>query len=443
MKTRTGEAKRLVDNWQPTFYVAGEMRDLISVARGLNIEGASIEEMYVDPGDSEKSEVLQVPVSNTSEASRLAEMIFSRYRGIRLFNVDVPSNQMYLYTNDIFPYGYAEARCSQGSLRWRMLERVEDTEYEVPHLESVELDVVVAREGGIAKMSDPIEKITVRHGDETVVFDGGGEADKLLSLVGVIQEIDPEIIYTKNGDGFVFPYLAERASRHGIIEEMVLGREDAPLIRWRHGQSYVSYGIVNYRPNPTRLLGRLHIDRENAMIYEDCGLEGVVEVARTCRIPGQRVVNSTIGTSMTSIQLYHAVRGDILIPWLKAQPEDIKTAEELLIADRGGLYYAPHVGIHENVGELDFTSLYPTLMLTKNLSAETVRCRCCPDSPNRVPELNYNICSRREGIVPRSLRLLLDKRAQYKRWKNETGDSTLRKRYDKRQAALKWILVCS
>lgn len=120
MKTRTGEAKRLVDNWQPTFYVAGEMRDLISIARGLNIEGASIEEMYVDPGDSEKSEVLRVPVSSTSEASRLAEMIFSRYRGIRLFNVDVPSNQMYLYTNDIFPYGYAEARCSQASLHWRI-----------------------------------------------------------------------------------------------------------------------------------------------------------------------------------------------------------------------------------------------------------------------------------------------------------------------------------
>jgi DNA polymerase elongation subunit (family B) len=47
------------------------------------------------------------------------------------------------------------------------------------------------------------------------------------------------------------------------------------------------------------------------------------------------------------------------------------------------------------------------------------------------------------GIVPRSLGVLLRKRAAYKRLKKEAPDPPARLRYDQRQAALKWILVCS
>lgn len=205
----------------------------------------------------------------------------------------------------------------------------------------------------------------------------------------------------------------------------------------------MSYGRVCYRPAPTRLFGRIHIDSENSILYEDCGLPGIIEVARLCRIPAQRVSNTTIGTSMTSAQLYEAVHSGILIPWRKTNAEDLKTANELLLADRGGLYYEPTVGIHESVGELDFTSLYPMIMLKKNLSSETVRCKCCPDSKNRVPELGYNICEKHVGIVPRSLQLLLDKRQQYKELKQTTTDPELRRIYEMRQAALKWILVCA
>jgi len=101
------------------------------------------------------------------------------------------------------------------------------------------------------------------------------------------------------------------------------------------------------------------------------------------------------------------------------------------------------VGLHESVGELDFTSLYPMIMLTKNLSGETVRCKCCPDSKSRVPELGYNICEKRIGIVPRSLKLLLEKRQRYKELRQTTTDPELRRIYEMRQAALKWILVCA
>jgi DNA polymerase elongation subunit (family B) len=80
-------------------------------------------------------------------------------------------------------------------------------------------------------------------------------------------------------------------------------------------------------------------------------------------------------------------------------------------------------------------------MLTRNISAETVLCKCCPNSRIRVPELGYNICEKRKGIVPKTLELLLRKRFKYKSVMKETSDEKLRHAYDMRQAALKWILV--
>ena len=95
------------------------------------------------------------------------------------------------------------------------------------------------------------------------------------------------------------------------------------------------------------------------------------------------------------------------------------------------------------MGELDFSSLYPMVMLKENLSGETVKCGCCTGSTIRVPELGYNICQRWQGIVPRSLDILLRKRMLYQKFKNEAADPPTRERFEQRQAALKWILVCS
>src|SRR2546426_5789784 len=160
-------------------------------------------------------------------------------------------------------------------------------------------------------------------------------------------------------------------------------------------------------------------------------------------MPIQRASRATIGTNMTSLQLYHAVKKDVLIPWNKNQPEEWKDGNELVVADRGGFIYEPEYGIHDHIGELDFTSLYPKIMWQKNLSGETVKCSCCRESTNRVPELDYNICQRWTGIVPLSLEILLTKRATYKTRKKEARDDFEKSLYDQRQSALKWILVCS
>jgi DNA polymerase elongation subunit (family B) len=91
-------------------------------------------------------------------------------------------------------------------------------------------------------------------------------------------------------------------------------------------------------------------------------------------------------------------------------------------------------------GILTHNSLYPNIMLKKNISAETVRCPCCPDSENRVPELDWNVCKRRKGVVPTAIDIIVTKRLRYKELKKHATGAEY-DRYSARQAVLKWIGV--
>ena len=446
LKRQDGTCVRLTDTQEPRIYVGGDPGNLLDLARRPFMKECRFTEKYERPGDESRSRLLEVEVSSEREASSLARSIrrFGGYSKFRLYNVDIPFTQMYLYEKDLFPLALAEVEIAKGSLRWSIKDSREAIDYELPPLRKVRLQVETAKTSNVQRFGDELVSITINHHGEKIVVDSASEVEKLLELVEVFRRIDPDIILTHDGDSFIFPYLARRAQQHGILDKLILDREGTPLrVYETQGHSYFSYGKISYRQTAARLLGRLHIDETNAFFVNDCGLEGLFEVARTCIIPVQRASRTTIGTSMTSLQLYHAVKQDVLIPWNKSEPEEFKDGNELVVADRGGFIYEPKVGIHDDVGELDFSSLYPTIMLKKNLSGETVRCRCCPNSANRVPELDWNICERWDGIVPRSLDILLRKRALYKRFKKEATDPPTRLRFDQRQAALKWILVCS
>ncbi len=52
--------------------------------------------------------------------------------------------------------------------------------------------------------------------------------------------------------------------------------------------------------------------------------------------------------------------------------ERIRTLEELVSRDKGGMIISPQVGLHENVVSLDYDSEYANLIVNHNLSYETV-----------------------------------------------------------------------
>lgn len=167
----------------------------------------------------------------------------------------------------------------------------------------------------------------------------------------------------------------------------------------------------------------------------------MIELSRLTKISLQRMARRSPGTGITSMQMDRALQDGILIPWNKGEPERFKSASQLLVADKGGLVYQPVLGLHQGVGEIDFSSMYPAIMVRHNISPETVDCACCRGGQGeRVPEVGYVLCQRRRGLVPKTLEPILEKRRRYKeRMKEAQGEEG--GVYDRRQVALKWILV--
>jgi len=445
IKKTDGNHVRLTDPWRPRIHIGGNYRDLLELACQPEMTHSKFVEKYEKAGDKEKSRVLEVEVDGDREATDLAKKIqkTSRYSKFRFYDIDIPSPQMYLYHKDLFPLALIEAEETSSGVQWTLKDSRESVDYQIPPLKTVKLQVNTKKTKKIRSFEDELASVQIDGDSGSLTIDSGDEAEKILGLIEAFQVEDTDVVVTQGGDSFIFPYLARRSQENSILDKLILGRDPSPLHVYEvQGHSYFSYGKILYRETAARLLGRLHVDQHNAFISADCGLTGLFEVSRTCIMPIQRASRATIGTNMTSLQLYHAVKKDVLIPWNKNQPEEWKDGNELVVADRGGFIYEPEYGIHDHIGELDFTSLYPKIMWQKNLSGETVKCSCCPDSTNRVPELDYNICQRWTGIVPLSLDILLKKRAIYKTRKKEATDETSRSLYDQRQSALKWILVC-
>src|SRR2546425_1965331 len=445
IKKTDGNHVRLTDPWKPRVHIGGNYRDLLELACQPEIANYKFVEKYENAGDKEKSRVLEIEVDGDREAADLAKKIqkTSRYSKFRFYDIDIPSPQMYLYHKDLFPLALIEAEETSSGVQWTLKDSRESVDYQIPPLKTVKLQVNTTKTKKIRSFEDQLASVQIIGENGSLTIDSGDEAEKILGLIEAFQVEDPDVVVTEGGDSFIFPYLARRSQENNILDKLILGRDPSPLHVYEvQGHSYFSYGKILYRETAARLLGRLHVDQHNAFISADCGLTGLFEVSRTCIMPIQRASRATIGTNMTSLQLYHAVKQDVLIPWNKNQSEEWKDGNELVVADRGGFIYEPEYGIHDHIGELDFTSLYPKIMWQKNLSGETVKCSCCPDSTNRVPELDYNICQRWTGIVPLSLEILLTKRAIYKTRKKEAKDDFARSLYDQRQSALKWILVC-
>jgi DNA polymerase, archaea type len=443
-----GQRIRLTDKFQAKIYVSSKQDNIEPLIGKLynnpDVAKWSFVYKYAQPTDPEKTKVLELALRDCRRIQTLTNHILRMgdYMRYQVSNCDLRGDRAYFFDHDIFPLAFVEVKVEKTGLHYTLLDSVASTDYTIPPLRVMKLEVEVAKKNKIADFNDPIGTIQVSQDQKEILIESGEEAEKLLHLVRIVKELDPDILVTKGGDSHLFPYLTERATINDLVDKFTLSRDGTPFSsKTPSGKTFFSYGRTFYRAGPIRLYGRIHIDKSNTFVLSEAGLDGLIEIARTCRVPLHTAARNSIGSSMSSLQFYQAIKDDVLIPRNKSIPEAFKSAYDLLVGDRGGFVYEPRVGAHDFVGEVDFSSMYPSIMANNNISAETVLCKCCPDSPTRIPELNYHICTKRTGIVAKTLRFVVDKRLFYKKMKKEAPDPQLREVYDNRQIALKWILV--
>jgi DNA polymerase I len=270
-----------------------------------------------------------------------------------------------------------------------------------------------------------------------------GSSEDIVDAVGaVVDKRDPDILVCSTSA--IIPTLYEMAADVGRPEFRLSRLPEVDYQQLAAQSTYSSYGRVGHSPARYNVPGRVIIDESNTFFYEETNLGGVLDLVGRSKKPLQELAWASIGNVLTAIQICEAHDRDVLVPWHSWRHEFFKPMGTLHDADRGGFIFAPEVGVHETVHELDFSSLYPNIICTRNVSPDTIRCDCHSDRED-VPEVGYSICEE-TGYLVDVLQPIIDARDEIKakierESQRDTPDQQRLDELEGQSGALKWILV--
>ncbi len=315
------------------------------------------------------------------------------------------------------------------------------------------------------------------------------ERGMLMRLIEVLKELDPDIIVTYNGDMFDFTKLKERANLHNI--PLDIGRNGRPLEFVRRGRVFcafisgrahvdlytfinnilgdslqsetltldmVSNELLGFGKEPLdwKEIEKLWKEKKNLKAVAEYCLKDseltmklaerlLPQVFEISRLVGQTVFD-TSRMSYSQLVEWLLIRnafkkGEVVLN--RPDYDEIKKRKEAS-PYTGGYVLMPESGIHENIALFDFASLYPTTIITHNISPETLDRDGEGKAKNVVPESDHYFSLEKKGFIPGIIKALVEKRSEIKKEMStaEPGSSRYRDLYN-RQYAMKIIANAS
>jgi len=311
-------------------------------------------------------------------------------------------------------------------------------------------------------------------------------------LIAVFQEIGIyPLIITFNGDNFDFLYLDNRAKKLKIDEKLI------PFVRTRSQDIYLTHAVHIdlyrfFRQPAMRIyafgaaydkvtldeLGKTLLHKEKMQLEKDIweleledlikynardaeitielttfnnnqAMELIFMLSRITKMPIDDFTRSSVSIWIQNWMYYEHRLREYLIP----RPVDIlqlkgDTSTEAIIKGKkyhGAIVIEPAAGVWWNVHVLDFASLYPSIIKTRNLSYETINCNHDECKVNKIPETNHWVCTQVPGISSMLVGFIRDIRVYW--FKDRAKDKTLtdneRNQSDVIQSSLKVLLNAS
>jgi DNA polymerase elongation subunit (family B) len=226
-----------------------------------------------------------------------------------------------------------------------------------------------------------------------------GKESKILSEFNEkIKSINPDVLVTESPVQ-TSRNILRKAKRYGI--DFTFGRMGEPY----HGRIFLGFRS-----------------------YIDSGIAGLVERARFTYAPMGVSADWEPGKTIDSRQCAEAVKLGVLVPKMKGGFGFKSTAWDMIRSDRGGMIFSPIAGLHENVALLDFESMFPNLVVSRNISYETVT--------------EDGIDTSIPGFMGGFTKPFLERRLVFKHLKNQYARGSKEWVWcEQRQAALKLMLV--
>ncbi len=275
-----------------------------------------------------------------------------------------------------------------------------------------------------------------------------------------IEEYDPDVIFTYNGDAFDWELIGKKAEDYGIKAEIGRDRSRVKFERRTRVSAARIHGIVHidlfeYVNNilapqlqtevltldavASELLG----DRKIEMEYEEI-VEAWQKKKEFSKLADYCLKDAELAFKLGVFlfpQIVELSRLTSQIPWDASRCTYSQLVEWYLckkayeqkriipnqpkwdeIQERrrrpsymGGFVKEPIAGLHENIAVLDFRSLYPSIMATFNVSPETINCKCCAGNGLRVEGVDNYFCKKHKGFIAEVVKELILKRSEIKK----------------------------
>lgn len=410
----TGQRLRFLMDFPITFHAAGDFKLLraawVFLKGRAQLARVKRRDLFLGERD-----VLQVTLDGNMTLFRELQ---AQFPAIEYYDADIPTSLRFIAQTNIHLLG----RCRLTVRHERVLDiQPLDSPWQLTP------DAIPLRIMQLAPNTDPAfrkpSRLKVRMDRREYFLEMEPLRPFLISLQSDLSRFDPDLILTEHGDGWLIPRLTEWARSSGLPLDLNRDRERG--IQTRKANSYFAYGQTIHRGAQSHLFGRWHIDQRNAMLFNEYGIEGVLEQVRVTGIGVQDMARKSPGAGITAMQMTTALRTGVMIPQHKQQAEGRKTLADLIRADKGGLIYQPIIGVHKDVAQIDFASMYPSIMVHHNVSPET------------IGRENAG-----QGLIPQALQPLLEKRLKLKELLTSLDERDCQyEMFKSRSAALKWLLV--
>ncbi|HPM86266.1 MAG TPA: DNA-directed DNA polymerase, partial [archaeon] len=296
------------------------------------------------------------------------------------------------------------------------------------------------------------------------------EKELIKETIKELNKKENSFVITYNGDNFDFAYLKERARKNKLefkvnnsfVKSVRHGRDNAvKLLGVQHIDSFqiikllARTGAINTVKMDIETISEKVFGEFKEKVYpseineaweekNEEKLERLVDYnlkdSRTAlRIAKEFLPLFVELSKLTSQTLYETTRSttsqmveDLLLKEAHLRgmiapnkPKEGEIQERSNNPIKGAFVKEPTSGLHENIAVLDFASLYPSIIISHNLSPETLNCgheEC--KQKNSTPDGTW-FCTKQKGLFPEILEKMLKQRLvlkrEYKRKKKEEG----------------------
>ena len=452
----------------------------------------------------EKTKLIKVTIDNPRKIKDVRDAIKDWNDVEESYEYDISTYKRYLIDRQIEPTGWIEVEGKEIKIECQADKAIEANsvkavgEEKEPKVNVLAFDTEWVEENGKTKLimlsiaSENFKKVLTTHewkSKPSYVEVANGEKEIIERFLEIIKERDPDIICGYNSDGFDFPKLKDRATELKV--SLRIGRDSRPMKVVRRGR--ISSAISR---------GRIHIDLFNFIDHilsasmksevltldevsqELLGMEKkkmdykemvdiwkkkeqmdrlaeyslhdsiltfklaefiLPQIFALCRLTGQLPFDCSRYTYSQLVEAYYmrkAVVDNVLIPNRPKTDELERRRMEPVY--KGAIVIEPKKGIHSNILVFDFRSLYPTIIVSHNISLETFNCKDSDCKKNNVPETNWCFCTKKRGFIPKNLETLIKERQKIKKkMESVKKDSDEYRRLNDMQYALKIIANAS